>query len=69
MGTPSIPTKSGMETVEITEELRAMEPVFKLSADLGETLFTPVVKGSELNRYITKAYNDGNFKIIETATA
>lgn len=54
--------KEGVEILDIEKKEDFEELMFdKLSSDLGSTSFYAEMKGSDLNRYISKAFEKGEF--------
>ena len=56
-----ISTVNNISSIEGTEHLINGLPTYNLSTDLGTTPFYLEIKGSDLNRWISKAIKSGDF--------
>jgi hypothetical protein len=56
-------------TVDSADSHTFHEDTYWLSSDLGTTTFEPKMKGSDLNRWIGKAIDNGEFTMIEAVVA
>ena len=57
----SNPLHDYLDGIGATYDPGNVEPLYDLSKDLGQTIFSAEIKGSELNRWIAKACENGTF--------